>query len=155
MSAPSKTTIIAQGVGARYEYDCVGTVTPGDIVERVGNNVQRSTGVDEKIGNGIIIAVEATVFGRGINPGSGYVGINGVVDYESGDRVICEICGPGMSLNCNVLPGAAVIENGTYITLAGGGKVKAGTKANAFGVAAEKIDNSTKITIGRFRVTLI
>jgi hypothetical protein len=151
---PTKRTIIAAGEGMRYEYPADAQINPGDFVQRTATGVQQnalagSANMDK------LIAIEDEIFGRGINPGSGYQAINAGYFYATGDRVLCEALTSGMLVNANLAAGAAAIAIGDPVTGVAGGTVAKGTTANAIGVADEAVDNSGSGSATRIRIRII
>jgi hypothetical protein len=142
------------GTGVRLEFPAEGAVRPGDLVTptATGGCVPHATADTKPL---MLIAIEAEVFGRGLNTGSGYSSINATPDYVIGDRVYCEALHTGMQVNCNVPAGAPAIAVGAPLTSNGSGGVKIGTAANAIGYAAEAVDNSAGTTLTRIRVMLL
>lgn len=146
-------TIIAAGEGARYEYPADAAVTPGDLIKPTATGCARNATADAIVP--ALFAIEDEIFGRGINAGSGYSSINNGVDYAIGDRVLSEMCTPGMLVNANLAAGAAAIVKGDPITGDGTGKIKKGTAANQIAVADEAVDNSAGVTMTRIRIMIV
>jgi hypothetical protein len=148
---PVYRTIIASGEGSRYEYMADAIVTPGDLIAPTATGCIRNATPDAAVS--AMFAIENEIFGRGINPGSGYASINNPVDYAAGDRVLAEVCTAGMRVNANVATGAAAIVRGDPITAGPAGTVKKGTVANQIAIADEDLASPTAPT--RIRILIV
>lgn len=119
-------------------------ITPGMIVNAVtATTVEKN----DLVGDGnsdVEVAVENDIFGGGIDD-----------NYAIGDTVISQILRSGCEFYGLVAAAAIAVGFDAYVTLAAGGFLAVGTRANAIGRAVEAVDNSGGASPARLRIRVL
>lgn len=119
-------------------------ITPGMLVNPVdATSVEKNDLTGD--GNDMVeVAVENDIFGKGVDD-----------NYAIGDTVISQLLRTGCEFMGLVAAGAGAIAYDAYVTMAAGGFVAVGTRANAIGKARQAVDNSGGANPARIRVVVL
>jgi hypothetical protein len=140
----TRVVVIGPDKPVYNERTATEAITPGMLVNPVAAGTVEKNDLTGD-GNGTVeVAVENDIFGGGIDD-----------DYAIGDTVISQILRPGCEFMGLLAASATAVVFDDYITLAAGGFVAKGTRANAIGMAREAVDNSGGATPARLRVAVI
>lgn len=119
-------------------------ITPGMLVNPVAADTVEKNDLTGDGNDFVEVAVENDIFGGGVDD-----------NYEAGDTVLSQLLRTGCEFMGLVAAGGAAIAYDAYVTMAAGGFVAVGTRANAIGKARQAVDNSGGGTPARIRVLVL
>lgn len=142
-----RVVVIGHNQALYKEVDAAEAITPGHVIDlnSSGKAIKNTTTGLGKNRQGVLVAVENDMFGKGIDDA-----------YALNDRVIYQPLDRGCEFMALVAAGAAAIVYGDPIDLVSGGTVKKATDyTTAIGRAVAALDNSGGATPARLRVEII